>query len=565
MSGTSGDPGAERARGAPEPTDSAAGAKAEEQLRISEERHRLLAEAANDVIWTMSPDGRITYVSPAVERMRGITPEEAESQPIEEALQAESAAVARGYLADVAETIKAGLPPKRFRGELEHCCMDGPTVWTEVQVLPCVGPDGAAIELLGVVRDISDRKRHEAELARAREEAEAANRALQAANAALHRLATIDTLTGAGNRRHLQQAAETAVAAARRYGEPLSLLIAPPRPSSRRPCAWAGSGSALPGRLSGIARGEPAFPRGACRERLRANRSCGRILPRGWLVNGPVFAYSSWKRTRAVLVAVVLLALSALVLAPAASARPVSSAHASAASAPAIAFTRGDHVWTVSPDGSGRKQLTSGKVEDGVPVWSPDHATVAFVRQGTSYKTSPIYTVPAAGGTAQLLYKDRIAKANFLQVTGLAYSPDGTKLAFADTYSAKGLLVGTRLVILDIESGRTSVMLTKNGGFGHAIVTAWHLAWSPDGAAILISQQGQDDEGGGTWVYTIISGATKKIPVPEASTADWAADGESVLLSVSTPVKSSIKQTRLDGTVIRTLATGGGLYRGAHY
>jgi Tol biopolymer transport system component len=272
-------------------------------------------------------------------------------------------------------------------------------------------------------------------------------------------------------------------------------------------------------------------------------------------VSGPVSSLSGRAATRAALGAVALVALCALVLAPAASAR---RAPAASTAAPAIAFIKDDHVWTVSPDGSGSRQLTVGKVSDRVPVWSPDHATVAFVRPGTHFRTSSIYTVPAAGGQARLLYKDRNARTGYLLVTGLAYSPDGAKLAFADVYrTRKEWPVVTRLVILDIASGRTSVMLKKTGGFGHAIVIAWRLAWSPDGSAILISQEGQE-EGGGTWMYTIISGATKAIPVPEASTADWAADGQSVLLSVSTWEKTTIEQTKLDGTVIRTLATGGG-------
>jgi diguanylate cyclase (GGDEF)-like protein/PAS domain S-box-containing protein len=173
----------------------------------------------------MSPDGRITSVSPAVERMRGLTPEEAMNQPLDEILTPASAAISLGYWQELAARLEAGLPPQRFRGEYEYYCKDGSTVWTDVQMIPYVGANGQLIETLGVTRDISERKRHEAELLRARDETAAANQALQAATAELIRLATTDALTEARNRRHLEQVAETEMAAARRYGQPLSLLM----------------------------------------------------------------------------------------------------------------------------------------------------------------------------------------------------------------------------------------------------------------------------------------------------------------------------------------------------
>ena len=117
-SGPSPDSGNQDERDIGAPTNLAARLQAEEQLRISEERHRLLAENANDVIWTMSLDGRITYVSPAVERMRGFTPEEAMSQPLDEIQTPESAAITLGYFVDLQAALEAGRPPQRFRGEL---------------------------------------------------------------------------------------------------------------------------------------------------------------------------------------------------------------------------------------------------------------------------------------------------------------------------------------------------------------------------------------------------------------------------------------------------------------
>ena len=48
----------------------------------------------------MSLDGRITYISPAVERMRGFTPEEAMNQPLDEIQPPASAAITGAYFVD---------------------------------------------------------------------------------------------------------------------------------------------------------------------------------------------------------------------------------------------------------------------------------------------------------------------------------------------------------------------------------------------------------------------------------------------------------------------------------
>ena len=136
----------------------------EEKLRISEERHRLLADNANDVIWTMGLDGSITYVSPAVERVRGFTPEEAMRQGIEEIHPPDSQAISLGYFQKLHARIQAGQPPENFRGELEYYCKDGSTFWTEVMAYPMRGPDGTIREIVGVTRDIAAHKAAQAQL-----------------------------------------------------------------------------------------------------------------------------------------------------------------------------------------------------------------------------------------------------------------------------------------------------------------------------------------------------------------------------------------------------------------
>jgi len=196
-----------------------------ELLKVSEERHRLIAEHANDVIWTMSLNGDITYVSPSVQRLRGISVEEAMHQTIEQIHPPASAKHSLEYFTALGAALENGTKPPEFKGELEYYCNDGSTVWTQVHVLPHVNDNGEVIEILGVSRDISESKAALQALQEAQSELMRVNEELLAATHKLERLSTTDPLTGAWNRRYLETVLPAEIARSMRYGQPLTLLM----------------------------------------------------------------------------------------------------------------------------------------------------------------------------------------------------------------------------------------------------------------------------------------------------------------------------------------------------
>ena len=136
------------------------------ELQTSESRYRLLAENLTDVIWVMDVDGRyFTYVSPSVEYLRGYTPEEAMSHSLEETLTPASAQKARAAFEEELTLKRSGnADPFRSRTlELEHRCKDGSTVWAEVRSGILFDENGCAVGIVGVTRDVTERKKMEME------------------------------------------------------------------------------------------------------------------------------------------------------------------------------------------------------------------------------------------------------------------------------------------------------------------------------------------------------------------------------------------------------------------
>ena len=143
-------------------TQALASSKQDHQLlKVSEERHRLLADNATDVIWMMNLDGRFTYVSPSVKKLRGYTSDEVLQQSLEQVLTETSIPIAEKALGESIAAMLAGQPFIEFRGELEQPCKDGSTVWTEVTTSGMKNTEGAFIGILGVTRNIHKRKQME--------------------------------------------------------------------------------------------------------------------------------------------------------------------------------------------------------------------------------------------------------------------------------------------------------------------------------------------------------------------------------------------------------------------
>ncbi len=146
----------------------------ETELLNSESKYRLLADNVNDIILTMDFSMRQTYCSPSVERMRGFTVEEAIAQSLDEILAPSSYELAVRTLVQQISTFRGTDDDlsKTWSLDLELICKDGSTIWTEMNIRPVVVSPNGDIELLGVARDITQRKQDEERLMRSLSEKE---------------------------------------------------------------------------------------------------------------------------------------------------------------------------------------------------------------------------------------------------------------------------------------------------------------------------------------------------------------------------------------------------------
>jgi PAS domain S-box-containing protein len=128
-----------------------------EAQKRSEERYRLLVEAASDAIFSLSSDYRITSLNTAFEKITGWSCDEWIGRRFEDLMHADDIAAARDVLRRVfqGETL--------LLSELRLVRKSGNHVIVECTTTPQL-QDGQVIGLLGIARDMTERKRLEASL-----------------------------------------------------------------------------------------------------------------------------------------------------------------------------------------------------------------------------------------------------------------------------------------------------------------------------------------------------------------------------------------------------------------
>ena len=148
-------------------------------LHASEARFRLVLDNSRDCVYRLNIEtGGYEYISPAAERIVGYTPDELTAQDAETALSMVHPADVPAFLAALARMEETGEAEAEYRQRTKA----GEYRWISNRLFLTRDEAGRPLYREGTIRDITERKRVEDELLKARQRAEETAAALQDAD-----------------------------------------------------------------------------------------------------------------------------------------------------------------------------------------------------------------------------------------------------------------------------------------------------------------------------------------------------------------------------------------------
>ena len=223
-------------------------------------------------------------------------------------------------------------------------------------------------------------------------------------------------------------------------------------------------------------------------------------------------------------------------------------------------------IETVALDGSDRRRLTRKAGYDIATEWLRDGERISFRRYATRecahyFADFGIYTMkPDGSDVRRILPEDRVGRATRESIEEHAWSPDGKQVAVITERLLRGegelFYKQTSLDVVDADgSNRRRLIDEKALLFG--------LAWSPDGNRIAFTRI-HDNKASLLTIDRNGAGLSEVVDLPEAGTLIWSPNGTQIMLTTNTAYYYSPPHLYLveaDGSAIRRL--GSGLYDAA--
>lgn len=174
------------------------------QLTRSESLYRLLTEDALDVIWRTDRHLRLTYISPADQRLRGYRSAEVIGRSVFTMFTQEGALTVKKLWREGRGSPGDGSTSEFMNFEVQHRCKDGRLLWGEVLAKPELDAQGSVTGYHGITREITQRKQLEDQV---------------------RQLAFFDPLTRLPNRRLLTDRLAHGLASSQRSGHHGALIF----------------------------------------------------------------------------------------------------------------------------------------------------------------------------------------------------------------------------------------------------------------------------------------------------------------------------------------------------